>query len=74
MVAAPPPRAPSFEGERQDLTALRDQFAGQALGAILLAAGAQAVLKQETFLLEPICKDAYDFAEGMLAERKRRFG
>lgn len=49
---------------------LRDYFAGQALQAILMAAGIQSVLKQEKFLAGPIARDAYSFAEAMLAERK----
>jgi hypothetical protein len=51
---------------------LRDYFAGHALQAIMLAAGIQAVLKQEEFLAGPITKDAYLFADAMLAERERR--
>ncbi|MES2289319.1 MAG: hypothetical protein V4530_06225 [Pseudomonadota bacterium] len=50
---------------------LRDYFAGKALEAIMLAAGIQSVLKQEQFLAEPICRDAYKFADAMLAERRK---
>jgi hypothetical protein len=50
---------------------LRDYFAAKSLEAILLAAGIQSVLKQEDFLAEPIARDAYAFADAMLAEREK---
>lgn len=62
------PRTYSADGHNG--MSLRDYFAGQALQAILMAAGIQSVLKQEEFLLEPITRDAYLFADAMLAARK----
>lgn len=59
----------SIDGFTQHGMTLRDYFAGQALQAILLAAGIQSVLKGEEFRSEPICHDAYQFADAMLAER-----